>query len=77
VIDNDNTCSEDECPRPWVCHLCEACEDHCLSPGGPDACWQNHETWRLTGYDDTLGVQSTIPVGVTPAPRPRWNAARS
>ena len=52
--------------------VCEACADHCHTEGGPDACWEAHEKWRLTGMDDSVGVASAKPAGVLPAPRPMW-----
>jgi hypothetical protein len=44
-----------------------------MTPGGPDACWEVHEAWRL-GKDKPSSSSSgrvdraTIP----PAPKPRW-----
>jgi hypothetical protein len=34
------------CDELVVCQICEACPDHCKTPGGPDACWQTFDNYR-------------------------------
>ena len=63
------------CGKPIVCSICESCAAHCLTEGGPDACWGSHETWRLGGPDTTFGeVAASVkpPTGsIPPVPKPR------
>jgi hypothetical protein len=33
-----------ECGAPIVCWICDACAAHCHTDGGPDACWEAHES---------------------------------
>ena len=65
-----------ECGEPLVCFICDACPEHCLIDGGPDACWEAHEAWRLGKGDPTFGEGATVthaPRGsIQPAPKPRW-----
>ena len=67
-----------ECGLPAVCFLCDACPDHCVTDGGPDACWEAHEAWRLGKGDPTFGeaFASRAPKpGTVPAfPKPRWRS---
>ncbi|MGH7439325.1 MAG: hypothetical protein ACRENE_26865 [Polyangiaceae bacterium] len=76
-MDSDK-CGHDGCDRPWVCHLCETCAEHCITDGGPDRCWEAHEAWRLGLPDPTFGeaFASRAPApGTVPAvPRPRWRS---
>jgi len=52
------------CTSALVCDICEACALHCMTPGGPDACWEAVEKYRLEHAPDR------------PAPdRPRWSKA--
>ena len=62
------------CGKPMVCFICDTCPEHCHAEGGPDPCWEAHERWRLGGPDDSLQsiTASMPPVGVRPAPKPRW-----
>ena len=64
-----------DCGAPVVCLICETCPEDCHTAGGPDACWEAHEKWRLGGPDDSLQsiTASMPPVGVRPAPKPKWS----
>ena len=71
-------CGDEGCDRPWVCHLCETCADHCITEGGPDRCWEAHEAWRLGLADPTFGEafasRAPKPGTVPAAPKPRWRS---
>ena len=49
------------CSAPIVCVTCEACAMHCMTPGGPDACWEFVEKYR----------REHAP-GHPPPEKPRW-----
>jgi hypothetical protein len=77
VVDLDKCCDEG-CSKPWVCHLCAACEDHCLTEGGPEKCWEAHEAWRQGLPDPMFGEvfvsRAPKPGTVPSAPKPRWRS---
>ena len=72
----EGTCFD--CGKLIVCELCETCAEHCITEGGPDACWQAHEDWRLGKGDPTFDVTfaSVKPRrgSIPPAPKPRWRS---
>jgi hypothetical protein len=68
---SDDACPE--CGQPVVCFVCDTCAEHCVTEGGPDACWDAHESWRLGEGDATFGPDFRPPAGSVPAaPKPRW-----
>jgi hypothetical protein len=74
-MDDDPECFE--CGQPLVCFICDTCAEHCLTEGGPDACWKAHEAWRLGKGDPTFGdamVTHPGPGVVPPAPKPWWRS---
>jgi hypothetical protein len=76
VTDADD-CEPCACGKPLVCFICESCAEHCLTEGGPDACWDAQESWRLGKGDPTFGEGATVsrpPPGTQPAPKPRWRS---
>lgn len=75
---DDNQLLCEDCDTPLVCFICDTCAEHCRTEGGPDACWEAHEAWRLGKGDPTFGEGATVahpPVGsILPAPKPRWQS---
>ncbi len=62
-----------ECDAPLVCSLCGSCAEHCVTDGGPDACWAAHESWRRGEGDALFGPDFRPEPGTVPAaPKPRW-----
>ena len=51
------------CASPVVCEICETCALHCLTPGGPDACWEEVDRYRREHVPDS-----------EPPEKPRWPA---
>jgi hypothetical protein len=68
----------EDCDKPIVCFVCDTCDEHCRTEGGPHACSKAHEAWRLGKGHPTFGEGVTVthaPRGrVPPAPKPRWRS---